>query len=205
MDKIICFGKNYPDHLTELGDKPVSKPVIFLKPPSVLRQCESWNQELTLRLTAEETHYETEFVIKLCQGGYQLSPQQAKTSIGWYTAGLDMTLRHVQRSLKDEGHPWTIAKVFPDAAIIGPWIETKKNAFEACQFSFMLDDEKKQHTDISAMILSPVDLVVYASQFFQLCAGDILFTGTPAGVGKVSRGSCGTVKIQDHAYFVKWI
>src|SRR3990167_8948738 len=121
MDKIICFGKNYLDHQVELGDKKVDKPIIFLKPPSILRQCSAWEQESHLSLTPKETHYECELVLKLKQGGYQLSLGEAAQIIGWYTVGLDMTLRKLQLQLKNAGHPWTTAKVFKDSGVIGPW------------------------------------------------------------------------------------
>lgn len=203
MDKIVCFGKNYADHMTELGDRPVDKPVIFLKPPSILKQCSAWNETLALSLTSEETHYECELVLKLKHGGYRLTPEAAKAALGWYTVGLDMTLRQIQTILKKAGHPWTAGKVFPDAAVIGPWLEIHDNFLNE-DFSFSLNQKLKQKSSGAKMLFNPIELIVYASQFFPLCEGDILFTGTPSGVGMVQAKDVGLLEINHHKYGVVW-
>lgn len=204
MDKIVCFGKNYADHMQELGDQPVAKPVIFLKPPSVLRQCEEWGGSMDVMLTDQETHYETEIVLKLKHGGYRLSKEEAVDAIDAYSVGLDMTLRQVQAGLKAASHPWTTGKVFPDAAIIGPWLPASNLNFLNETFSLHLDGVLCQESQGTQMLFNPVDLIVYASHFFPLCAGDILFTGTPAGVGKVVEHSKVRVQIGAHYYTVAW-
>ncbi|MFN8769547.1 MAG: fumarylacetoacetate hydrolase family protein [Neisseriaceae bacterium] len=205
MDKIVCFGKNYQDHILELGDKPVNEPVIFLKPYSVLKQCNNWGESINVILTEDETHYECELVIKLKNGGYNMSQIEAQQSIQAYTIGLDMTLRKKQVQLKFEGHPWAIAKVFPDSAIIGPWIETNDLNFLELPFSFYLDGVIKQSSYGNEMLFKPIELIQYASRFFPLCAGDILFTGTPSGVGAVSNNSEGKLILGDHIYQVNWV
>lgn len=204
MDKIICFGKNYSDHMLELGDAPVDKPVIFLKPPSVLKQCEKWNETIQASVTENETHYECELVLKLSKGGYQMTYQEASAAISEYTIGLDMTLRTIQASLKKNGHPWTTGKVFPDACIMGPWIKYTSEDFLNTPFSFCLDGEIKQQSVGKAMLFKPEELIVYASQFFPLCAGDVLFTGTPAGVGPIHKKSIGILTVSDFKYTVHW-
>ena len=123
-------------------------------------------------------------------------------AIGAYSIGLDMTLREVQATLKKAGHPWTIGKVFPDAAVIGPWIETSNLEFLQETFSLTLDGVCRQESTGTQMLFNPVELVVYASHFFPLCAGDILFTGTPAGVGKVHDHAKGVVQIGARHYMV---
>src|SRR3989338_237974 len=107
-DNIICFGKNYQDHMHELGDKPVDKPVIFLKPMNVLKICKNWGDTLQLYLPPEETHFECELVFKLKSGGYQLTKKQALDTLAYVTIGLDMTKRSLQKQLKEAGHPWTL-------------------------------------------------------------------------------------------------
>ena len=204
MDKIVCFGKNYRDHMNELGDAPVDKPVIFLKPPSVLKQCREWGETLPVVLTENETHYECELVLRMSRDAYQISTEEAADAIDAYTIGLDMTLRQTQAILKKNGHPWTIAKVFPDAAIIGHWIECKDFSFLELPFQFTLDGVIKQSSYGKDMLFKPAELISYASQFFPLCKGDILFTGTPAGVGPVQNGSMGIVKIGEAQYGVQW-
>ena len=204
MDKIVCFGKNYSDHMLELGDKPVTKPVIFLKPPSVLKQASNWGETVPAKLTEEETHYECEIVLKINADGYKLSVEEAENIIECYTIGLDMTLRKKQAELKKEGHPWTIGKVFPDSAIVGPWITKESNTFYEASFQFMLDGTLKQKASGGEMLFKPAELVSFASHFLPLCTGDILFTGTPAGVGYVSNGSIGELNINDKKFNVKW-
>lgn len=204
-DKIICFGKNYQDHMNELGDKPVDKPVIFLKPPSVLRVCENWNDTLNCYFPEDEMHYECELVFKLIAGGFHLTQEQAKNALGFYTVGLDMTKRVLQKKLKDNGHPWEIGKVFQDSAVIGPWI--KINNLDEClskSFSFSVNNTVKQNSAGKNMLFSPIDLIVYASQFFPLCEGDIIFTGTPGGVGKIAKEDNGEVRLDHYRYFVAW-
>lgn len=204
MDKVVCFGKNYQDHMLELGDAPVAAPVIFLKPPSVLRQCLSWNDSLSVHLSNRETHYECELVFRLKCGGYQMTKAQAANAIDAYTIGLDMTLRLEQDKLKKAGHPWTTSKVFPDSCIIGPWIETSNLDFVDLEFEFILDGVLRQRSSGRQMLFSPTELIAYASNFFPLCAGDVLFTGTPAGVGIVNKGSVAVLNLDKYKYKVKW-
>ena len=205
MPSIICFGKNYQDHMHELGDKPVDQPVIFLKPLSALKACKNWGETLQLYLPQEETHFECELVFKLKSGGYQLTKAQAHDALDSFTIGLDMTKRNLQKQLKEAGHPWTIGKVFPDAAVIGPWIKIEN--LESClseSFSFTLNNNVRQNSMGEKMLFSPIDLVVLASQYFPLCEGDILFSGTPAGVGKVASGDKGVLQLGKCTYSVCW-
>ena len=204
MDKIVCFGKNYSSHMLELGDKPVSKPVIFLKPKSVLKQASNWGETVLATLTEEDTHYECEIILRINADGYKLLISEAENIIDSYTIGLDMTLRGKQAELKKDGHPWEISKIFPDSAIIGPWIAKESNMFYEAPFQFMLDGKLKQKASGADMLFKPAQLVSLASHFFPLCKGDVLFTGTPVGVGSVSNGSVGTLTIKDKQFNVKW-
>lgn len=204
-DKIICFGKNYQDHMNELGDKSVDRPVIFLKPLSVLKSCKHWGDTLSLSFPDEDIHYECELVFKLKSGGYQLSQEQASEALGWYTIGLDMTKRVLQFELKKAGHPWTIGKVFPDAAIIGPWLSIENlDQHLSAEFSFSVNHEMRQKSVGKNMLFSPIDLVVLASQYFPLCEGDILFTGTPSGVGKINCNDEAQLALGDRVCKVRW-
>ena len=173
------------------------------KQPKLSRS--AWQKKINLYFPQDEIHYETELVFKINSGGFQMTPDMAKASLGWYTVGLDMTKRILQKQLKDNGHPWTLGKVFPDAAIVGPWISlTNLNECLGQVFSFSLNGESKQKSTGSKMIFNPIDLIVYASQFFPLEAGDILFTGTPSGVGKVVKGDIAEIAIGDKKYCVEW-
>ncbi|MBX9577849.1 MAG: fumarylacetoacetate hydrolase family protein [Chthoniobacterales bacterium] len=193
----------------ELGDAPVTKPVIFLKPPSVLTKCPHWRETIQVSLPDEETHYECELVLQLNRGGYKMTLEEAESAIGAYTIGLDMTLREVQGLLKKRGHPWTISKVFPSACIIGPWIEAAESDFLDTPFMFKLDGIEKQRSCGRKMLFQPKELIAYASQFFPLCEGDVIFTGTPAGVRPVHKNSVGVLALNstesDYHFMVEWL
>lgn len=207
IDKIICVGKNYLDHARELGDAIPEKPVIFLKPVSILKQASQWNTNIYATLPSHqgEVHYECEIVLRVCQSGYCMTRELAEKALDAVTIGLDMTLRDVQTKLKKNGHPWTIGKVFPDAAMIGPWILLQDFPdFMTTPFSLTLDGKLRQQDCASSMMIKPVDLLVYISQFFPLCAGDLIFTGTPAGVGAVHPGSKAQLQWGDYQYEVCW-
>lgn len=124
IDKIVCVGKNYLEHAKELGDPVPEKPVLFLKPPSVLQQASTWGEHLSLEFPTEDNAVqpECEIVLRMAHDGYKMTLEEARNAISDVSLGLDMTLRIRQSELKKQGHPWTTAKVFKDAAILGPWI-----------------------------------------------------------------------------------
>jgi acylpyruvate hydrolase len=207
MDKIICVGNNYLEHAIEMGGAIPEKPVIFLKPPSVLKQIAHWGEIIKLNFPEEEQeiHYECEAVFRINCEGYRMSQADATQAIDAVSLGLDMTLRSLQTKLKQAGHPWTIAKVFKDAAVLGPWLtwdEFKKIQNE--DFSLAVDGVLKQQGNISQMRMPFVKLLTYISHFFPLCAGDIFFTGTPAGVGPIVRDSIAVLKWGKYEYKTQW-
>ncbi len=207
-EKIVCVGKNYLEHAQELGDKIPDEPVIFLKPPSVLKQAANWNDTLSLSWpnTKSELHYECEVVLKIKKGGYKMSLEEAKAAIGEVSIGLDMTLRTLQGKLKKDGHPWTISKVFIDSATVGPWVSISE-FFDYLQteFSLSINNQIKQKAIPNIMIFKPEELLVYISKFFPLCEGDLIYTGTPAGVGAVHPGDTATITWGKYRYFVNWL
>ena len=206
MDKIVCVGKNYLDHAIELGDKVPEKPVIFIKPSSILRAAVQ-NEELELIIPQGQgaLHFETEIVLRLERGGYKLDLKDAEKCIGAVTVGLDMTFRDLQATQKKNGHPWTTSKVFPDAAIVGPWVRLSEfpNYLED-SFTFLLNDEVRQQGVGKNMRMNPAEIVSFISEFFPLVAGDLIFTGTPAGVSHVEAGQRGVLKYGDISYSVNW-
>ena len=119
--------------------------------------------------------------------------------------GLDLTKRVLQKKLKEAGHPWTIGKVFHDSAVVGPWvkIDSLKEILQL-PFSFYINEELRQNSAGNKMIFSPTKLVKMASDYFPLCTGDIIFTGTPAGVGKINAGDIGVVRLGLQEYQVQW-
>ena len=207
MDKIVCVGKNYLDHAKELGDAVPEKPVLFLKPPSVLRAATRPSEKLALRLPADagSVHHECELVVRLVRGGFRLSVAEAEKAIGWLTVGLDMTLRDRQALAKKNGHPWETSKVFPDSAVVGPWVEAGKfPRWLETSFTLSIDGEVRQEGKGVQMSMRPAECIAYASEFFPLLEGDLLFTGTPAGVGPVAAGQTGELRWGDIAYAVTW-
>lgn len=207
MDKIICLGKNYLEHAKELGDAVPEKPVVFIKPPSVWKAAKLNGERLGLTFpsAAGAMHHEVEIVIQIGKGGYQLTIPQAAKAIKAVTLGLDLTLRDRQTELKKNGHPWTVSKVFPDSAVTGPWFDPAGFPDWMTQpFSFTLDSKLKQQCTATEMMLSPVDAISYVSHFFPLCEGDLLFTGTPKGVGPVLFGGKGELVWGPLYYEVIW-
>lgn len=189
MDKIVCVGKNYLAHAQELGDAVPEKPVLFLKPASVLQQAHSWHTPLTVQFPQapdEAVHPECEIVLRVQHDAYQLTAMQAQDCLSHVALGLDMTLRVSQTRLKQAGHPWTTAKVFPDAAILSPWIAlTDFPDYLDSEFHLSVNGHLRQQATGRDMMMLPTDLLVYISHYFPLCAGDIIFTGTPAGVANI--------------------
>lgn len=207
MDKIVCVGKNYLDHAKEMGDKIPEKPVLFLKPPSVLRVSQHEDEALELQIPTDagELHHEAEIVLRLDKGGYKIGVKEAERLIGAVTVGLDMTLRTRQSLAKQNGHPWTTSKVFVDAAVIGVWQRISEFPdYLSQKFSFAVDGVERQHGFGKDMRLSPAECVSYISEFFPLSPGDLIFTGTPAGVGPIVPGSKGTLSWGNVRLNVSW-
>jgi 2-keto-4-pentenoate hydratase/2-oxohepta-3-ene-1,7-dioic acid hydratase in catechol pathway len=177
MDKIICLGKNYAAHAKELKEELPEKPVLFLKPPSVLIEPK---HQSTLKLPWERgsIHHELEVVFKLY-----------KKNIIAIGIGLDLTLRDLQKELKDKGHPWEKAKVFKNSAILAP-LKTQKDFpnWKEETFSLFINNECKQSAKITDAILEVNETIHYIDQFFPLSDGDLVFTGTPPGVGPLKPG-----------------
>ena len=213
FDKILCVGKNYSDHIQEMkqlsGDAPPEKPVLFMKPPSALCQASYATTPLQVKMPQAyegSLHPECEIVLRLNKGGYGLSVDQAQGAIEEVTVGLDMTLREVQTRLKKSGHPWEISKAFLNSAIIGPWhsVEEFPNWMNE-EFSLAIQGSPKQKALPTSMLYSPAQCIAYMSQHFCLLPGDVIFTGTPAGVSPVARGETANVKWGPIAYSVQWL
>ena len=178
MDKIICVGKNYLDHARELGDAVPEDPVYFLKPPSVLRAVK--DGEVVSFPAHFELHHELELVLRLTK-------RDRSWGFSHYTFGLDLTLRDLQTQLKQRGQPWEKAKVFKNSAIIGPLFEindgTSLDRILATPFTLEVNGEVRQRGVGRDMRWTPTELLADLGRWFPLSDGDLIFTGTPAGVG----------------------
>ncbi|MSP18640.1 MAG: FAA hydrolase family protein [Bdellovibrionales bacterium] len=206
MDKIICVGKNYAEHVKELGDVNVDKPVIFLKPPSVLRQAKQGeNLSVSIPTHQGSVHHECEIVIQLKSGGFRMTEMEAERCIGAVSVGLDMTLRDKQAALKKTGGPWTIAKVFQDSAIVGPWVSLEEfPQFSDAVFSLRVNGELRQEGKAAEMTFSPPKCIAYISEHFPLFPGDIVFTGTPKGVNSVLPRDTGVLTFGPIQFSLQW-
>lgn len=172
MDKIICLGKNYLDHATEMKEALPAKPVLFIKPPSCFHEIKD-NEIIQLPWERGEIHHELELVFKLYK----------KNVIG-LGLGLDLTLRELQKKLKDAGHPWEIAKSFKNSALVTPIRGTKDfGDWKNLEFSLKVNGELRQKASISQAILNPDQIIHHINEYFPICDGDLVFTGTPKGVG----------------------
>ncbi|KAK9845792.1 hypothetical protein WJX81_002528 [Elliptochloris bilobata] len=193
FDKIICLGKNYLEHARELGDAVPDKPVLFIKPPSSAVVCSERGGTCSVSLPRERgtVHYECEVCLRL-------GPD---TGIVDVSLGLDLTLRDVQAKLKKNGHSWELGKVFPDAAVLGPWVPHDSFDWMNAEFFFELDGKAVQRGRVSQQMLAPQLALEYIRSVFPVCAHDVVMTGTPAGVGPVSPGQQGMLRWGNHLLY----
>lgn len=177
MDKIICLGKNYLDHIAEMKEAHPEKPILFIKPPSVLHEIKN-NSSVVLPWDRGTIHHELELVFKLYK----------KNIIG-LGMGLDLTLRDLQKELKSKGHPWEISKVFKNSALITE-IKAMRDFtnWQTTPFSLKVNGELRQESSISNAILRPDEIIHHVDKFFPISDGDLIFTGTPSGVGPLKPG-----------------
>ncbi len=184
--KIFAIGQNYIEHNKELNSKNPTEPVVFMKPDTALLKN---NKPFYLPDFSEELHYETELIIKINKIGKNIDAKFAHRYFSEIGLGVDFTARDLQRKLKNEGKPWEISKAFDNSAVIGNFLPAEQFS-DIQDVHFHLDlNSKRVQTGHSADMIFPVnELIAYVSRYFTLKIGDILFTGTPVGVGKVAIG-----------------
>lgn len=183
--KIICVGRNYVDHAKELKNEVPTEPVIFLKPETAIlpKRNPFFIPDFT-----NEVHYEAELVIRINKIGKNIQEKFAHKYYDEVTVGLDFTARDLQQKLKEKGLPWEKAKAFDGSAAVGKFISLDKILdFENLEFSLHKNGELAQKGNPQQMIFSIHKLIAYVSQYFTLKIGDLIYTGTPAGVGKVEK------------------
>lgn len=184
--KIICIGRNYQDHAKELNNPVPSEPVFFMKPDSALV---IGNKPFFLPDFSAEVHHEVEVVYKIIRLGKNIERRFAHRYYNELTVGIDFTARDLQRKCAQEGKPWEIAKAFDNAAPLGKFIPlsqvTDPNAID---FSLRINDQLMQKGNTSDMIFSIDQVIEYISKFMTLKTGDLIYTGTPSGVGPVKIG-----------------
>jgi len=184
--KIICIGRNYAAHAAELKNAVPKNPMIFMKPPTalLLKDKPMYIPEFT-----QDLHYEAEIVLKIAKNGRHVQPEFAGEYYNQIAFGIDFTARDVQKRLKEKGHPWEIAKGFDHSAGLSEFINMSDlNNAKHIQFRLDLNGETVQNGNTEDLIFDFNTLIVYISRFFKLQQGDIIYTGTPAGVGPVKIG-----------------
>lgn len=183
--KIICIGRNYSDHIAELNNERPSEPVVFLKPDSavLLKQ-----HPFVIPEFSDDIHHEIEIIVKISKVGKYIDQKFAYKYYDELSVGIDFTARDLQDKLKSKGLPWEKAKSFDGSAVIGDFM--LKNTFSSLEnlnFVLLKNGVEVQKSSTLYMMWKIDELIAYVSQFFTLKIGDIIFTGTPAGVGKVSE------------------
>lgn len=183
VKNIYCVGRNYREHAKELGNKVGTEPMLFSKPTHAF----VYGETAVLELPEDELiHYEAELVVtvkKEWEPGIPLGELLENVAVG-----IDFTLRDKQEALKEKRHPWLLAKGFPNSAAVGPFIPFQEDAWEDITFSLQQNGVEKQAGSPKEMIFSLRELVDFTGKHIGLGAGDLLFTGTPAGVGPAADG-----------------
>ncbi len=192
LGKIVCVGRNYADHAKELDNPIPTEPLLFIKPSSAGADIE---QALVLPEGKGEVHHEAEIALLVGDTISKVSVENALDNIVGAGIGLDLTLRDLQSQLKQKGHPWEVAKAFDGSSPLSGFVPCANMGENPIGIEFEVNGELRQKGD-SDMMLTPVaELISYISQIFTLEAGDIILTGTPAGVGPLVAGDQFTARL----------
>ena len=181
--KLICIGRNYTKHIEELNSEKPTDPVIFLKPDTAILLKK---QPFFIPDFSDEVHHEVEILVKIKKVGKHIDKKFAHKYYDEIGLGIDFTARDLQNKLKDKGLPWEKCKAFDGSAVIGNWLpKSQFNNVDDISFTLLKNDEIVQQGNTSLMLWKIDEIIEYVSKYFTLKIGDIIFTGTPAGVGKV--------------------
>lgn len=182
--KIICIGRNYAKHIEELANEKPENPVIFLKPDSAILPKK---MPFFIPPFSNNIHYEVEVLVKIDKVGKYIEEKFAHKYYDEIGLGIDFTARDVQDQCKEKGLPWEKAKAFDGSAVVGEFFPKTQFDLSNLKFKLTKNDVVVQDGNTGAMLWKIDELIAYVSQFFMLKKGDIIFTGTPAGVGKVEE------------------
>lgn len=197
--KIICIGRNYAKHIEELENEKPENPVIFLKPDSAIL---AKNQPFFIPPFSDDVHYEVEILVKINKVGKYIQEKFAHKYYDEIGLGIDFTARDLQNQLKDKGLPWEKSKAFDGSALIGKFLPKESlGDLKNLDFKLSKNETLVQQGNTNAMLWKVDELIAYVSQFFTLKKGDVIFTGTPAGVGRVLENDILTGTIQNKEMF----
>ena len=197
--KLICIGRNYTDHIEELKNERPDEPVVFIKPDSAILPKD---QDFYIPEFSNDVHYEVEVLVKIKKVGKHIDPKFAYKYYDEVGLGIDFTARDLQSKLKEKGLPWEKAKGFDGAAVIGKWLpKSEFKDLNSLDFSLVKNGTEVQKSNTKLMLWKIDELVAYVSQFFMLKKGDILFTGTPSGVGRIVTNDYLVGVLEGHEMF----
>ena len=202
--KIICVGRSYADHAKELGNPVPDRPVLFMKPPSALSALDAgidWNK------TLGSCHYECELTLRIGQTlKAETDPQKALQAVDAVTLGLDLTLRDLQDDLKKKGQPWERAKAYDGSCMLADWVDVSSvvSDWKDVHYTLQVNDELRQKGDTALLIFDVGTLLADISQVFTLEAGDVVMTGTPAGVAALQAGDQLSMTLQGQQQDYVW-
>ncbi|MBQ0735692.1 fumarylacetoacetate hydrolase family protein [Aquimarina celericrescens] len=197
--KLICIGRNYTDHIEELENEKPTDPVIFMKPDTAILLKK---QPFFIPDFSEDIHHEVEILIKIKKVGKYIDKKFAHKYYDEIGLGIDFTARDLQRELKEKGLPWEKAKAFDGAAVVGKWVSKKEfTDVDNIEFQLKKNDQIVQQGNTKFMLWKINELIEYVSKYFTLKIGDIIFTGTPAGVGSVKPDDILTGYIGNKQFF----
>lgn len=201
LGNVFCIGRNYAQHILELKNSTPDEPMVFMKPTqSVLYD----NQSIIIPSFSNNVHYECEIVVYINKDANNVSIEDALSFIGGIGIGLDLTARDEQDKAKSKGHPWLKAKGFKGAACLSSFTSINKfTDMENIDFSLTINDNVVQSGNTGNMIYSIATQISYLSKVYSLKSGDIIYTGTPEGVGKLNSGDKLTANLAD-MIFANW-
>jgi len=197
VNRIFCVGRNYLAHASEMGvavDKSTQEPFYFLKDPSTLIPSGS---TISYPPQTSNYHHEMEFVVAIGKSGFEITEDEADSYIYGYACGLDMTRRDLQLKARETGRPWDLGKNFEESAVISPIVKASDSGIiNEGSIELTVNGQTKQSSDLNLLIWSVKEIIVHLSKFYHLQPGDLIFTGTPEGVGPVEAGDQIKGKIQ---------
>lgn len=186
VNTIFCVGRNYAAHAAELNNPVPQSPLIFIKPSNTLT---GDGGEILLPVQSSDVHFESEVVVLIGAGGKNIARTQALQHVAGYGIGIDVTARDLQSRAKEKSHPWTIAKGFDTFAPVSAFVPTPEVPDpQRLTFRLWINGEKRQDGNTANMLFPVADLIAYLSTIFTLSPGDLIFTGTPEGVGRLNEG-----------------
>ncbi len=180
---IFCVGRNYVDHAKELNNPLPKKPIIFCKPATALLKD---NKAFYYPDFSKDIHYELEIVLKIGKNGKSIPMEKASEHYSHIGLGIDFTARDIQQECKEKGLPWEVAKGFDNSAVLSEWLPKEELNLNNIQFSLTKNNSLVQQGESKDMIFNFDFVISYISQYFRLNVGDIIYTGTPSGVGPIS-------------------